>query len=238
VGIDSSYGAGQNVFNDSITVYDSVKIDGSLAVLNTDYSVSNGIITFLTAGNYTFMMTNGAIVSHSSYPAKVLADITVAPVFTIAVETDGNGSAEVVGGLTSAPVGLEITLRHTANPNYQFKNWEVLEGGVTVTDNTFTMPAANVKVKATFEPATGIVETGHAPCVRVFPNPTTGQLVIDCRDAARHVSTVEVFDVVGRMLMSVETRHATSLQTIDVSSLAKGMYFLKVEGKVVKFVKE
>ena len=48
---------------------------------------------------------------------------------------------------------------------------------------------------------------------------------------------IEIFDIVGGEVPSPSER-AEGEVIIDVSHLAKGMYFLKKDGKVVKFVKE
>ena len=37
------------------------------------------------------------------------------------------------------------------NKGYHFKEWEVISGGVTIKNNKFIMPSANVEVKAIFE---------------------------------------------------------------------------------------
>ncbi|MCL2140593.1 MAG: hypothetical protein FWH42_02780 [Dehalococcoidia bacterium] len=39
----------------------------------------------------------------------------------------------------------------TANAGYKFKEWQVISGGITVTDNKFTMPNGSVTNKALFE---------------------------------------------------------------------------------------
>ena len=52
----------------------------------------------------------------------------------------------------TATVGTTITL--TANDpesGFVFKEWQVISGGVTITGNEFTMPAANVEITAVFE---------------------------------------------------------------------------------------
>jgi hypothetical protein len=99
------------------------------------------------------------------------------------------------------------------------------------------------------EETTGIVETGHAASLRVYPNPTKGQLIIENGELT--INNVEVYDVVGRLqrldcfvprndvsnegVIANEVKQSSI--TIDVSGLPSGMYFLKVDGTVVKFVK-
>ena len=69
--------------------------------------------------------------------------------YTITVKTDGNGTAS--SSPAKAVVGTEITLTATPNKGYQFKEWQVISGGVTIKDDKFTMPDGNVEVKAIFE---------------------------------------------------------------------------------------
>ena len=100
--------------------------------------------------------------------------------------------------------------------------------------------------------------------ITISPNPVSTQLIIECRDGARPVPTGEytIYNVVGQVVLYGETANNTPLAplkggidgveenspfkggrgmseiTIDVSHLAKGMYFLRIDNKVVKFVKE
>ena len=70
-------------------------------------------------------------------------------VYTVTVENDGNGSASAAP--VSATMGEEITLTATPDNGYHFKEWQIIAGGVTISNNRFTMPADNVSVKAIFE---------------------------------------------------------------------------------------
>ena len=69
--------------------------------------------------------------------------------FTITVKTDGNGTASA--SHAKAVVGTEIILSATPKTGYHFKEWQVISGSVTIKDNKFIMPSANVEVKAIFE---------------------------------------------------------------------------------------
>ena len=76
-------------------------------------------------------------------------DVPAPTEFTITMKTDGNGAASA--SLAKAAAGTEITLTATPKEGYHFKEWEVMSGGVTIKDNKFIMPSANVEVKAIFE---------------------------------------------------------------------------------------
>ena len=69
--------------------------------------------------------------------------------FIVTVKTDGNGTASA--SLAKAAAGTTIILTATPNTGYHFKEWKVMSGGVTIENNKFTMPSANVEVKAIFE---------------------------------------------------------------------------------------
>lgn len=75
--------------------------------------------------------------------------VTAIPTYSITVETDGNGTA--FASQTSAPEGTLITLTAVPNSGYHFDRFEVISGDITITNNTFTMPAEPVTVKAVFD---------------------------------------------------------------------------------------
>ena len=81
---------------------------------------------------------------------------TFAPVdtYTVTVQNDGNGTASA--DVAYGAAGTEVTLTATPSAGYQFKEWQVVSGGVTITNNKFTIGTENVVVKAIFEevPAT------------------------------------------------------------------------------------
>ena len=93
-----------------------------------------------------FLMPNGNV------EVKAIFEEDAPPVpteFTITVKTDGNGTASA--SHAKAVVGTEIRLTATPNKGYHFKEWQVMSGGVTIKDDKFLMPSANVDVKAIFE---------------------------------------------------------------------------------------
>ena len=86
--------------------------------------------------------------------------------FTITVTSGGNGTASA--SQAKAVAGTEITLTATPNMGYHFKEWQVISGGVTIKDDKFTMPSANVEVKAIFEKDTGGGGGGYNPPVTYY----------------------------------------------------------------------
>ncbi|MBQ1652729.1 MAG: T9SS type A sorting domain-containing protein, partial [Bacteroidales bacterium] len=77
------------------------------------------------------------------------------------------------------------------------------------------------------------IDGAFANDINIFPNPTTGIVNIE----AEGLNKVVVYDVTGRMMMSVANE-----STIDISNLEAGVYFFSVETEngsaMKKLVKE
>ena len=103
--------------------------------------------TTITATIYTKFTTDPP--EYISATCTVTVEAADTPTnYTVTVQNDGNGTAAATPAAAAA--GTEVTLSATPNTGYHFKEWQVLSGGVTVTDNKFTMPANDVTVKAIF----------------------------------------------------------------------------------------
>jgi len=64
----------------------------------------------------------------------------------------------------------------------------------------------------------------------IYPNPTTGKITIRNQESGMS-GEIEIFDFVGRKLLSYTplTSHSSPLIEIDISHLANGLYFLKIQ---------
>ena len=125
-------------------------IDGGLPAglsLNADTGEISGTPTAEGTATFTVKATNSA----GSNTKELSITITkAAPAeHTITVTTEGGGTASASSA--KAVVGTEIRLTAKPDEGYRFKEWEVMSGNVTIKDDKFTMPSANVEVKAVFE---------------------------------------------------------------------------------------
>ena len=134
--------------------------EGSVVTLTADapaanmhfarWEVESGseAVTFANATNSTttFPMPAGEV----KVKAVFEADEIMLPIqYDVSVLNDGNGKA--FASPAKAAADTAITLTATPNAGYHFKAWRVILGGVTITDNKFTMPAEDVEVQAVFE---------------------------------------------------------------------------------------
>ena len=115
--------------------------------LNKDTGKISGTPTAAGSSTFTVKATNSA---GSNTKELSITIAKAAPTeYTITVTTEGNGTASA--SPAKAVAGAEITLTAKPVEGYRFKEWEVMSGNVTIKDDKFTMPSANVEVKAIFE---------------------------------------------------------------------------------------
>ena len=60
----------------------------------------------------------------------------------------------------------------------------------------------------------------------IYPNPTTGRMKIDCLN--KEIQEISIFNIIGNLLLQVQCDKERS--EIDISTLAIGMYIIKVTG--------
>ena len=102
------------------------------------------------------------------------------------ISPDGNGTASA--SPDKAAAGTEITLTATPKDGYRFKEWQVVSpAGLVITNNKFTMPDSNVKVKAIFEKDAPPAPTDPAkPSISVIGTYTY--------NGSEHIATVNGYD--------------------------------------------
>ena len=96
---------------------------------------------------------------------------------------------------------------------------------VTVTDQSHCTLTDSAVVSF----ATGINDLSMAD-IKVYPNPTQGQLVIDWRNINEKVELMELLDINGNVIETPMLRN-TAITTIDLSPEAKGVYILHIRAQ-------
>ena len=73
-----------------------------------------------------------------------------------------------------------------------------------------------------------------------YPNPTSGIVMFNLKNTFATIDKIEVVDILGKTLLTKTNNYSNG--SIDLSSLSKGMYLVKIKAdgqeKVVKIVKE
>ena len=81
----------------------------------------------------------------------------------------------------------------------------------------------------------GITEIIQTLNLIVYPNPTTGELRIE--NGELKIENVAIYDVMGRLLQSKIVNQKSKIE-LDISHLSSGIYFLRIDEKTVKVVKQ
>ena len=166
---------GQGTPPDDATAYPSgtaVTVLGDNGMTRTGYTFigwnteHDGSGTLYTAGA-TFNITKNTIL-HADWERDVVPN----PTFTVTVSKDGSGSASA--DVATAETGDTVTLSATPDAGNIFVRWEVVSGGVVLSNAanpnaTFVMAASNVEVKAIFD-AEPIQGTDYTNIVTVQGN--------------------------------------------------------------------
>ena len=157
-------GKANNVYLPSgktLTISGTMSSGASVGVTtaNTSYPV---VFSNAYGQNYETLFfaddTANAHVEYNDYQKLQLA--AGAHKYNVTVTTEGGGTAQA--SAAKAAEGETVTLTATPDEGYHFKKWNVLSGDVTITGDTFAMPAENVSVKAIFEAHSFTTEKAEA----------------------------------------------------------------------------
>lgn len=71
-----------------------------------------------------------------------------------------------------------------------------------------------------------------------YPNPTSDFVTISLKNTSNAIASIAVYDVIGKLILTVKPRESIATETLDLSSVHPGIYFVEVQTntnlKVVK----
>ena len=170
--VDNTAGSGDSIRDMDLASYEPITVSDALAEtaqigLSIDlidspyggYVITNGLSGKGTIDNFFLNDPNsGYILGYDNAGELALKRLS-----GISVLSDEHGSASA--SAEYAATGETVTL--TANPDegFRLKEWQVISGGITVSNDQFTMPSQDVEVKAVFERVYAVTTDN---CVNVF----------------------------------------------------------------------
>ncbi|HOZ53047.1 MAG TPA: T9SS type A sorting domain-containing protein, partial [Chitinophagaceae bacterium] len=77
----------------------------------------------------------------------------------------------------------------------------------------------------------------ETPHLLIYPNPASSHLTLEFNHSSIKQSNYSLYNTMGQVLISGEI-NSYYKSLIDISSLPSGIYFIKCEGVIKKFVKE
>jgi hypothetical protein len=189
-----------------------------------------------TAGNSTF-----AVVGTNQYNCQSTA------VISVSVHAKPNIAATAPSQICA---GETHQIAATGGVSYQFVSQNsyntVNPAMVSPNSNaTYTITGTDANgcqnttmVTIAVSECTGISENSALAGLKVYPNPSNGQLNIELNSSK--AKSVQIVDVTGRVVLSGQSSEAN--MEFNLSSMANGVYYVKVKSQddtqVIKIIKE
>ncbi len=155
--------------------------------------------------------------------------------------TDKTGSSveSTIGSDIGFATGTVTITAPTAPAGKQFDKWVASSSAGTVTlvnenlaTTTFTMPAADVTLTATYVTTpTAIENTESNTTAKVYPNPATDYINVTGAEG-----NYTIYNIMGSI--AAQGILGSTVNTIPVGELANGTYFFKAGDKVIRFIKK
>ncbi|MCR4670743.1 MAG: S-layer homology domain-containing protein [Saccharofermentans sp.] len=132
----------------SVTVGEDAEGYAVMAMSNGIHLGENMVIVIPENGKLSDDMST--IVDADGNPVK---KVVIKKSYKVTVTADKNGKA--ASSVTTGVEGTTVTLTATPNDGYEFKEWQVIKGGIKIKDSkkattTFTIGTADVEIKAIF----------------------------------------------------------------------------------------
>ncbi|QAA82960.1 T9SS type A sorting domain-containing protein [Aequorivita sp. H23M31] len=111
--------------------------------------------------------------------------------------------------------------------------------GVTTITMTATDSANNSSLctfTVTVDDAMGISEAEFSENILLYPNPTTGLVILKNKTSAK-LQTLRILDVNGRVIKTLDISSVAMETTISLETLASGMYFVEINTATTSIVK-
>lgn len=210
------------------------------SISDVEYGSSNNEI-FVTMHNYNvtsiwYSKDGGAtwLNKEGNFP-----DIPVKAILRNPLKSDGSGFA------TEVIIGTELGVWYSNNFDTATPTWNQSYNGMSnakVTDldlrndNTVFAATYGRGIFSGMFTATTLSTTDftQAKGIKVYPNPTKGQLNIAIDNYSGKL-TVEIFDLNGRKVHSQEVNDFNAASAVNMNSLQKGVYVVKVNGENLEF---
>lgn len=183
---------------------------------------NNAVITVSPASNTTYTVTGTAAGCVGTYSTTGTVVVNPTPVVSLAAITSTPCAGVAAIALNGTPSGGTYTGTGVASGSFT----PASAGSFTVVytyTNTSGCSASDSKV-ITVDACVGIEEL-QAASVKLYPNPVQDVLYINTNST--EPKTVEVYDLVGKNVISLMTTEATV--SIDSRELTNGIYIVKIQ---------
>ena len=198
--------------------------------VNWTHTSDFGVTVFSTDSIVTITVTGDRV-----YTANFEADSATQPTqYTVTLSSaDATMGTVSPAGATTVDEGASFTATATPANNHVFTGWVDATGDTVSHDNPYTFTVnADITLVGTFRYDGVGIDEAEVSNVSLFPNPATSTFTV----SATGMKEATVIDLNGRTVMTQRTADGTA--TFDVSTLAKGTYFVRIVGEQATAVRK
>lgn len=224
-----------------VTLTASPTTGGTVSGAGTFLDGSSVTVSAIANTGYEFVnwTTDGDVKSSdANYTFNITSDVSLTAnfellTFDIVVATEGEGTITPSETVT-VEYGQSQSFVIEAAQGWIIADVLINNSSVgNVSSYTFENVTAGHSIKAIFEPETAIPGT-EKTAMMAYPNPTGSQLQVTGDGAS--LGAILLYDLSGKLVYEMNNVNATEW-TIDMSGYVNGIYFLNIDGKTIKVVK-
>jgi hypothetical protein len=188
--------------------------------------------------NYSYTTSSVLAVETANIEAKKVNNTTSLTWLTSSEKDNALFQIErSANGTDFSPIGeVKGAGNSAAAKNYAFTDATPLSG-----TNYYRLKAVDYNGAATLSKVVSVnFSSKNDGKIAVYPNPTRNVLSVDVNATEASTTLVQVSDLMGRVVLSqsVSVNKGANLLPLNVTSLPSGTYFVKVNGDVMRFVKQ
>ena len=181
-------------------------------------------------GNLTEQDFIATLTPPPTYTLQGRVNYIGSPLAGVTIDCD-NGSSEVTDANGNYTITVDSNESVVLTPS--LAGYTFLPKNITIAD------IASNFIKLDFTATYVGIPDIKADNICIYPNPTSGKLTIE--NGELEIEKIEIYDVVGQLLYQINkstNKQINNEISIDISHLAAGIYFLKIDNRMAKFVKE
>jgi hypothetical protein len=224
----------------------------TITITGNTHFCQGGHVTLCASGGTNYLWSGGDTTSciSAAPPTSITLTLQVSnpPCFkdtTIAIIVDTMPNVRITGSLLC---NGDSTIIHVfGGYTYLWNTGATTDSILGILDSTYYVNISkgacsrdSVKITVT-KWCTGIPTISNQLDAQIFPNPCSNNLNIAFENLP-DLSSIQITDITGRMLLTAPCQLNTDHYSIDVSALSNGMYFLHLNSsfgiEVKKFIKE
>lgn len=229
---------GEELYGKNIVVIDSVTIEADFVFSYSNltdyrdlivYTPLDGTITLYNCFHIIESEPNASIVCVVPDSAYLGDTLIISVTGTGIIFMQGTSNMNLSLGNITIHASNETIVNDTViSGEFNFLNTFPVGSYDVNIDNSWAWPSMSLTEGFTLELFDFIDESGNPALLTVYPNPTGGILNIKKNFNINGIYTLKVYDLTGKLLFEDQIEKGLNEKQIDLTSLTKGVYLLKI----------